>query len=155
MGAREGASESAQMGLSVVIVGKPRCKGIAVAGAERLRSVLTPMSSNNSSSKVVTVDEQAFEQAGDQTVDEDSVPVVDETPVFEATVKQEIQAKVDANHPDGIAETNTKRIHGVTLEQEERIRAREKELERISSQAELGTQEGRESGRERLPRSGA
>ncbi|WP_222914055.1 DNA-binding protein [Natrinema sp. SYSU A 869] len=102
------------------------------------------MSSNNSSSKVVTVDEQAFEQAGEQTVDEDSVPVVDETPVFEATVKQEIQAKVDANHPDGIAETNTERIHGVTLEQEERIKAREAELERISSQAELGTQEGRE-----------
>ncbi|WP_222914016.1 DNA-binding protein [Natrinema sp. SYSU A 869] len=102
------------------------------------------MSSNNSSSKVVTVDEQAFEQAGEQTVDEDSVPVVDETPVFEATVKQEIQAKVDANHPDGIANTSTERIHGVTLEQEERIRAREAELERISSQAELGTQEGRE-----------
>ncbi len=102
------------------------------------------MSSNNSSSKVVTVDEQAFEQAGKQMVDEDSAPVVDETPVFEATVKQEIQAKVDANHPDGIAETNTERIHGVTLEQEERIKAREEELERISSQAELGTQEGRE-----------
>ncbi|TKX52412.1 DNA-binding protein, partial [Halorubrum sp. SP3] len=71
-------------------------------------------------------------------------PVVDETPEFEAAVEQETQAKVDANHPDGIADTSTERIHGVTLEQEERIRAREAELEHISAQAELGTQDGRE-----------
>jgi len=51
---------------------------------------------------------------------------------------------VDANHPDGIADTSADRIHGVTLEQEERIHAREAELERISAQAELGTQDGRE-----------
>ena len=51
---------------------------------------------------------------------------------------------MDANHPDGIADTSQDRIHGVTLEQEERIRAREAELERISAQAELGTQDGRE-----------
>ncbi len=102
------------------------------------------MSSTNSSRKVVTVDEQAFEKAGGQAVDEDGFPVVDETAEFEATVEQEIQAKVDANHPDGIADTSENRIHGVTLEQEERIRAREAELERISAQAELGTQEGRE-----------
>ncbi|MGB9985603.1 DNA-binding protein [Salarchaeum japonicum] len=102
------------------------------------------MSSNSSSSKVVTVDEQAFEKAGGQAVDEDGFPVVDETPEFEAAVEQETQAKVDANHPDGIADTSEDRIHGVTLEQEERIRAREAELERISAQAELGTQEGRE-----------
>jgi len=37
-GAREGASESAQMVLSVVVVGKPRCQGIAVVARERLRS---------------------------------------------------------------------------------------------------------------------
>jgi hypothetical protein len=55
-----------------------------------------------------------------------------------------MQAKVDANHPDGIADTSDERIHGVPLEQKERIRTREAELERISSQAELGTQEGRE-----------
>jgi ssDNA-binding replication factor A large subunit len=102
------------------------------------------MSSNSSSSKVVTVDEQAFEKAGGQAVDEDGFPVVDETPEFEAAVEQETQAKVDANHPDGIADTSEDRIHGVTLEQEERIRAREAELERISAQAELGTQDGRE-----------
>ncbi len=113
------------------------------------------MSSNNSSSKVVTVDEQAFEQAGEQTVDEDSVPVVDETPIFEATVKQEIQAKVDTNHPDGIAETSTERIHGVTLEQEERIRAREEELERIVPRPSWERRRVVKSGRERLPRDGA
>src|SRR6056297_2528242 len=101
------------------------------------------MSSNNSSSKVVTVDEQALKQADEQAVDEDGFPVVGETPEFEATVEQEVQAKVDANHPDGIADTSDERIHGATLEQEERIRAREDELERISAQAEIGTQEGR------------
>ncbi|WP_123539252.1 DNA-binding protein [Halosimplex salinum] len=102
------------------------------------------MSSTNSSRKVVTVDEQAFEKADEQAVDEDGFPVVDETPEFEAAVEQETQAKVDANHPDGIADTSEDRIHGATLEQEERIRAREAELERISAQAELGTQDGRE-----------
>jgi ssDNA-binding replication factor A large subunit len=102
------------------------------------------MSSNNVTTNVVSVDEQAFENAGGQAVDEDGFPVVDETPAFEAEVEQETQAKVDANHPDGIADTSEDRIHGVTLEQEERIRAREAELERISAQAELGTQDGRE-----------
>jgi len=62
------------------------------------------MSSNNASEKVVTVDEQAFENAGRQAVDEDGFPVVDGTPEFEATVEQETQAKMDANYPDGIAE---------------------------------------------------
>ena len=51
---------------------------------------------------------------------------------------------MDANHPDGIADTSEDRIHGVTLEREERIRAREAEMERISAQDELGTQDGRE-----------
>ena len=102
------------------------------------------MSNNNSSRKVVSVDEQAFEKADGQTVDEDGFPVVDETPEFEATVEQETQAKVDANHPDGIADTSEGRIYGVTLEQEERIQGRKAELERISARAELGTQDGRE-----------
>jgi hypothetical protein len=102
------------------------------------------MSSTNSSQKIVTVAEQAFEHAAEQTVDEAGFPVVDETPEFEATVEQETQAKVDANHPDGIADTSADRIPGVTLEQEERIQGREAELERISAQAKLGTQEGRE-----------
>jgi len=101
------------------------------------------MSSNNSSSKVVTVDEQAFEQASEETVEEGRFPVVDETPELEAAVEQETQAKVDANHPEGIADTSGDRIHGATLAQEERIRAREEELERISDQAEFGQQDGR------------
>ncbi|NGM71348.1 DNA-binding protein [Natronolimnobius sp. AArcel1] len=98
------------------------------------------MSSTNSTSKVVSVDEQAYEQAGAQESEKD---VVDETPEFRATVEMEIQAKVDANHPDGIADTSEERIYGATLAQEERIRAREEELERISAQAEFGQQKGR------------
>ncbi|UPV75227.1 OB-fold nucleic acid binding domain-containing protein [Halorussus limi] len=101
------------------------------------------MSSKNASSKVVSVDEQTFEQTDEQAVGEDNFEVVDETPEFRATVQMETQAKVDGNHPEGIVETSDERIEGVTLEQEERIRAREAELERISAQAELGTKDGR------------
>jgi len=39
-GAREGASESAQMRLSVVVVGKPRCWSIAESARERLRDLV-------------------------------------------------------------------------------------------------------------------
>jgi ssDNA-binding replication factor A large subunit len=102
------------------------------------------MSRNNANRKIVSVDEQAFENADVQTVDEDGFAVVDETPELAVTVDQEKQAKVDANHPDGIADTSADRIPGVTLEQEERIRAREAELERIRARAELGPQDGRE-----------
>ena len=98
------------------------------------------MSSKKSVSKVVSVDEQAYEQEAGQAEHED---VVDETPEFRATVEMEIQAKVDANHPDGIVDTSEDRIYGVTLAQEERIRAREEELERISAQAAFGRQKGR------------
>ncbi|GAA0216387.1 DNA-binding protein [Halobaculum roseum] len=101
------------------------------------------MSSNNATSNVVSVDEQAFEKADEAAVDEEGFEVVDETPEFQATVQMEVQAKVDANHPDGMVDTSDERIYGATLEQEERIRAREAELERISAQAEMGTQEGR------------
>jgi hypothetical protein len=102
------------------------------------------MSSKNVTSEVVSVDEQAFEKADEVAVDEEGFEVVDETPEFQATVQMEVQAKVDANHPDGMVDTSEERIYGATLEQEERIRAREAELERISAQAEMGTQEGRE-----------
>jgi ssDNA-binding replication factor A large subunit len=101
------------------------------------------MSSTNVTSEEVSVDAQAFEQT-DETVADDDPNVVDETPEFRPSVDQEIQAKVDANHPEGIADTSENRIHGVTLEQEERIRGREAELKRISAQAELGPQDGRE-----------
>ena len=102
------------------------------------------MSNKNVFDNEVSVDEQAFEKADEAAVDEDGFEVVDETPKFQATVQMEVQAKVDANHPDGMVDTSDERIYGATLEQEERIRAREAELERISAQAELGTQEGRE-----------
>ncbi|ELY35387.1 hypothetical protein [Natronorubrum tibetense] len=102
------------------------------------------MSSKNVTSEVVSVDEQAFEKANEAVVDEDGFKVVDETPEFQATVQMEVQAKVDANHPDGMVDTSDERIYGATLEQEERIRAREAELERISARAEIGMQEGRE-----------
>ncbi|MFP9193855.1 DNA-binding protein [Natrialbaceae archaeon A-CW1-1] len=98
------------------------------------------MSSKQSVSKVVSIDEQAYEQDAGRAEHED---VVDETPEFRATVEMEIQAKVDANHPDGMVDTSKDRIYGVTLAQEERIRAREEELERISVQAAFGRQEGR------------
>jgi len=87
------------------------------------------MSSNSSSSKVVTVDEQAFEKAGGQTVDEDGFPVVDDDAEFRATVDMEVQAKVDSNHPDARVEEGPDHMFGKTLEQEERIEAREAELE--------------------------
>lgn len=102
------------------------------------------MSSKNVFGNEVSVDEQAFEQADEAAVDEDGFEVVDETPEFQATVQMEVQAKVDANHPDGMVDTSDERIYGATLEQEERIQAREAELERISAQAEMGTQDGRE-----------
>jgi hypothetical protein len=97
------------------------------------------MSSNNSSRKVVTVDEQAFERTEDAGVDEDGFEVVDDKPEFRATVQQETQAKVDSNHPDGIVQD----FSHLPLAQEEKIRAREAELDHISAQAELGTQDGR------------
>ncbi|KTG07668.1 DNA-binding protein [Haloprofundus marisrubri] len=102
------------------------------------------MSSNNATSNVVSVDEQTFEKADEAVVDEDGFEVVDETPEFRATVQMEVQAKVDANHPDGIVDSSDERIYGATLEQEERVRGREAELERISARATFGTQDGRE-----------
>ncbi|EMA06957.1 OB-fold nucleic acid binding domain-containing protein [Haloferax denitrificans] len=101
------------------------------------------MSSKNVFGNEVSVDEQAFEKADEAAVDEDGFEVVDETPAFQATVQMEVQAKFDANHPDGMVDTSDERIYGATLEQKERIRAREAELERISAQAELGTKDGR------------
>ena len=101
------------------------------------------MSSKNVSSEVVSVDEQAFEKHDDVEVDEDGFEVVDETPEFRATVDMEVQAKVDSNHPDARVEEGPDHLFGKTLEQEERIEAREAELEHISAQAELSQQEGR------------
>ena len=93
------------------------------------------------------------ERCVEPDVDENGFEVVDETPEFRATVELEIQGKVDANHPEGgVAqrEYEQKRDRAeefahLTLEQEERIRGREAELERISSKAEFGMQTGREA----------
>ncbi|WP_142859845.1 SOSS complex subunit B family protein [Salinigranum halophilum] len=101
------------------------------------------MSSTNVFGQEVSVDEQAYEQVNEPVVDEDGFEVVDETPELRATVQMEIQAKVDANHPEGMVETGQERIYGATLAQEERINAREAELAYISAKATLGTQEGR------------
>ncbi|ELZ43753.1 hypothetical protein C463_08794 [Halorubrum californiense DSM 19288] len=102
------------------------------------------MSGEQRSSTEVTVDEQALRRPEDGSVDADDFPVVDETPQLEATVDQEKQAKVDANHPEGIVDTSAARIPGVTLAQEERIRAREAELDRLNARAAFGKQTGRE-----------
>ena len=101
------------------------------------------MSSKNAIGNEISVDEQAYKQPEETELDEDGFEVVDDTPEFQPTVDMEVQAKVDANHPDGIAQEADDRIYGVTLAQEERIRAREAELEHISAQAEFGTQAGR------------
>jgi len=102
------------------------------------------MSGKQLSSNEISVDEQGLEQADTESVEDDAIPVVEETPEFRPTVEQEKQAKVDANHPDGIADASDERIHGVTLEQEERIKSREAELERISARAAMSRQSGRE-----------
>jgi len=101
------------------------------------------MSNKNAIGNEISVDEQAYKQLEEPERDEDGFEVVDETPEFQPTVDMEVQAKVDANHPDGIAQEADDRIYGVTLVQEERIRAREAELEHISVQAEFGMQDGR------------
>jgi len=86
------------------------------------------MSSKNVTTDVVSVDEQAFEKHDEVEVDEDGFEVVDETPEFRATVDMEVQAKVDSNHPDARVEEGPDHLFGKTLEQEERIEAREAEL---------------------------
>jgi hypothetical protein len=101
------------------------------------------MSSKNALGNEVSVDAQAYTQPDETVRDEDGFEVVDETPAFRPTVALERQAKVDANHPDGITQDADGRLYGVTLAQEERIQAREAELEHISAQAILGPQHGR------------
>jgi ssDNA-binding replication factor A large subunit len=98
------------------------------------------MSTEQTTSNEISVDEQAFEQPHDETGVEGGQ--VNEEPL-RPTVDQETQATVDANHPEGIADTDSERIRGATLAQEERIRAREAELAYIGEQAALSTQDGR------------
>ena len=102
------------------------------------------MRNSNVTSNEVSVDEQAFENADERRVDEDGFEVVDETPEFRPSVQMEIQAKVDANHPDARLEAGPDHIYGKTLVQEERIQGREAELASISAKAVFGSQDGRE-----------
>ena len=95
------------------------------------------MSTENALGQVVSVDEQGFEQGGESAVDEDGFELVDETPQFRPTIEQEMQAKVDANHPDA-------RPFGLTLEAEERLEAREWEIERTRSRADARQESSRE-----------
>ena len=103
-----------------------------------------PMKNRNLTSNEVSVDEQAFEKDDEVTVDEDGFEVVDETPEFRPSVQMEIQAKVDANHPNGRLEAGPDHVYGKTLVQEERIQGREAELASISAKAVFGSQAGRE-----------
>ena len=102
------------------------------------------MKNKNLTSNEVSVDEQAFEKDDEQRVDEDGFEIVDETPEFRPSVQMEIQAKVDANHPDARLEVGPDHLYGKTLVQEERIQGREAELASISAKAVFGSQEGRE-----------
>lgn len=102
------------------------------------------MSSTNSSSKDVSVDEQADEQKGGRAVDGDGFEVVDETPTFEASVDQEVHTKVETEHPETVVGREENEYGHLPLAQEEEIRAREEELERISAKAAFGQQDGRE-----------
>jgi len=103
------------------------------------------MSSKNVISNEVSVDEQAYQQPAAGAVDAEGFAEVDDTPEFRPSVEQEIQAKVDANHPDARLEAGPDHMFGKTLVQEERIQGREAEVERISSKATFGMQKGREA----------
>lgn len=82
---------------------------------------------------------EAVEQRG---IDEDGFDVVDEVAERmrnqRPTVEMEIQAKVDTNHPDG-------RQAGLTLEAEERLEAREWEIERTSTRFDRRPDSDREA----------
>lgn len=90
------------------------------------------MSSNNVITEEFAVEEQALEADANETA-------ADERRELRPCVEQEIQAKVDGNHPEGI---RAEYSH-LTLVEEERIQGGEAELERISERAKLGHQDGR------------
>ncbi|MFC6764607.1 DNA-binding protein, partial [Natrinema soli] len=69
--------------------------------------------------------------------------VVDETPEFAASVEQETHTKVETNHPETVVGREENEFGHLPLAQEERIRAREEELELISAKTTFGMQEGR------------
>ncbi|TSD16197.1 DNA-binding protein [Haloglomus irregulare] len=72
-----------------------------------------------------------------EAVDEDEIYIVDERPELHATVAMETRTKVDTNHPD------TRRA-GLTLAAEERIEAREWEIERTRTRVDRSPESDRE-----------
>ena len=93
------------------------------------------------------VNQDAAAEKTDMNVDvEDpfAEDIVDETPEFAASVDQEVNTKVETNHPETVVGREENEFGHLPLAQKERIRAREEELELISAKATFGTQEGRE-----------
>lgn len=99
------------------------------------------MSRKNVRGKEVSGEQTNKQRAGD---DEFAESVVDETPEFRPSVEQEINTKVETNHPETVVGRDENEFSHLPLAQEERIRGREDELERISAKATFGTQDGRE-----------
>jgi hypothetical protein len=95
------------------------------------------MSSKNTIGNEVSVDEQGFEPVERSGVEDDG-EVVDEQQPLRPTVEQEVQAKVDANHPDATP-------HGLTLAAEERLEARELEIERTRVRLDRRSDSDREA----------
>jgi hypothetical protein len=100
------------------------------------------MSSKRITSDGRAVDEQATNH--DVSFEGESDFEVDERVEFRASVEQDTQARVDTNHPDTRSVNEAGSNEHLTLIQEERIRGREVELERISARAEVSRQKGRE-----------
>ncbi|TYL37268.1 DNA-binding protein [Natronococcus pandeyae] len=70
--------------------------------------------------------------------------IVDEALEFSPSVEQETHTKVETNHPETVVGREENEFGHLPLAQEERIRAREEELELISAKATVGRQDGRE-----------
>ncbi|WP_458206710.1 DNA-binding protein [Haladaptatus sp. NG-SE-30] len=91
------------------------------------------MSSKRTLGQVVSVDEQALEQE-----DEERFEVAEEELELRPSVEQTIQARVDTNHPDGVGQ-------GLTLAAEERLVAREMEIERTRVRWDRSQESNREA----------
>jgi ssDNA-binding replication factor A large subunit len=90
----------------------------------------------------VSVDEQRNERG------EDGFEVVEETPELRPTVEHETQAKVDTNHPDATP-------GGLTLAAEERLEAREWEIERTQRRFDRRQDSDREARTRRVAARGS
>jgi type II secretory pathway component PulJ len=97
------------------------------------------MSSEHTIGNEVLADVQADEQRED---------AVAERPELRATVELETQAKVDTNHPDA-------RPEGMTLEAQERMEARESEIERMNERADFRQVSSREARTRRVATEGS